>query len=179
MTLVTDLRRLRPPVAQCRTRRRARLCRLLLRRARRSIRPPFLLPARRCRQPWAHTRSSASSADRLSPTIYAYTDSGWLYRSDLNGRSWYLVITEPAVADFLMSPSDPNVLYSGKGPDCGGSSVSIAPMHKSEDGGETWTELPAGLDLKPLLIDPSNPNNVFAADCATIYLYRWRPDVGA
>jgi hypothetical protein len=108
--------------------------------------------------------------DRLSPTIYAYTDSGWLYRSDLNGRSWYLVITEPAVADFLMSPSDPNVLYSGKGPDCGGSSVSIAPMHKSEDGGATWTELPAGLDLKPLLIDPSNANNVFAVDCATIYL---------
>ena len=29
--------------------------------------------------------------DRLSPTIYAYTDSGWLYRSDFDGRSWYLV----------------------------------------------------------------------------------------
>ena len=108
--------------------------------------------------------------DRLSSTIYAYTDSGWLYRSDFDGRSWYLVVTEPAVADFLMSPSDPNVLYSGKGPDCGGSSVSIAPMYKSEDGGATWTELTAGLDLKPLMIDPSNPNHLFAADCATIYL---------
>ena len=108
--------------------------------------------------------------DRLSSTIYAYTDSGWLYRSDFDGRSWYLVITEPAVNDFLMSPSDPNVLYSGSGPDCSGSSASIAPMYKSEDGGGTWTELPGGLDLKPMLIDPSNPNNVFAADCATLYL---------
>ena len=108
--------------------------------------------------------------DRLSSTIYAYTDSGWLYRSDFDGRSWYLVITEPAVNDFLMSPSDPNVLYSGNGPDCSGSAASIAPMYKSEDGGETWTELPGGLDLKPMLIDPSNPNNVFAADCATLYL---------
>ena len=108
--------------------------------------------------------------DRLSSTVYAYTDSGWLYRSDFDGRSWYLVITEPAVNDFLMSPSDPNVLYSGSGPDCSGSTASIAPMYKSEDGGGTWTELPGGLDLKPMLIDPSNPNNVFAADCATLYL---------
>ena len=108
--------------------------------------------------------------DRLSPTIYAYTDSGWLFRSDMDGRSWYLVITEPAVNDFVMSPSDPNVLYSGKGPDCTGSSVSISPMYRSEDGGETWTELSGGLDLKPMMIDPSNPNNVFAADCTTLYL---------
>lgn len=108
--------------------------------------------------------------DRLSPTIYAYTDIGWLYRSNEDGRGWYLVVTEPAVDTFLMSPSDPNVLYSGKGPDCGGSSASIAPMFKSEDGGETWTELVSGLDLKPMLIDPSNPNRVFAADCTTLYL---------
>jgi photosystem II stability/assembly factor-like uncharacterized protein len=108
--------------------------------------------------------------DRLSSTIYAYTDNDWLYRSDRDGRGWYMVITNPAVDDFIMSPSDPSVLYSGTGPDCGGSSVAIAPMYKSVDSGETWTELPAGLDLKPMLIDPTNADIVFAADCTTLYL---------
>jgi photosystem II stability/assembly factor-like uncharacterized protein len=108
--------------------------------------------------------------DRLSSTVYAFTDNNWLYRSDLDGRGWYLVVTNPPVDHFLMSASDPNVLYSGAGQSCGGSSLEIAPMYKSEDGGETWVELPAGLDLKPLLVDQGNPDNVFAADCTTLYL---------
>jgi hypothetical protein len=107
--------------------------------------------------------------DRLSSTIYAYTDNGWLYRSDRDGRSWYLVTTNPFVGDFVMSASDPNVLYSGSA-DCEASSATIAPMYKSENGGETWTELPGGLDLKPMLVDQGNPDNVFAVDCSTVYL---------
>lgn len=108
--------------------------------------------------------------DRLSSTIYAYTNNGSLYRSDQNGRGWYLVVTNPAVQDFLMSASNPDVLYSGGDQDCAGSAVAIAPMYKSVDGGETWTELPAGLDLEPMLIDQGNPDNLFAADCTTLYL---------
>ncbi len=108
--------------------------------------------------------------DRLSSTLYVYTDNNWLYRSDLDGRSWYLVVTDPFVGDFLMSASDPNVLYSGEGPNCTSAALTISPMYKSVDGGETWDELPTGLDLKPLLIDQSNPDNVFASDCTTLYL---------
>jgi photosystem II stability/assembly factor-like uncharacterized protein len=108
--------------------------------------------------------------DRLSSTIYAYTDNGWLYRSDLDGRAWTLVITNPLVEDFVMSAADPNVLYSGEGPTCTSSAATIAPMYKSIDGGYSWTELTTGLDLKPLLIDPANADNVFAADCSTLYL---------
>jgi photosystem II stability/assembly factor-like uncharacterized protein len=69
-----------------------------------------------------------------------------------------------------MSAADPNVLYSGTGQDCAGAAATIAPMYKSADGGHSWIELPAGLGLKPLLIDPANPNNVFAADCSALYL---------
>lgn len=116
------------------------------------------------------TRIAKVIGDRLSSTIYAYTTRGWLYRSDLDGRAWQLVVANPPVDDFLMSAADPNVLYSGAGQSCASSAATIAPMYKSIDGGYTWTELPGGLDLKPLLIDPANPDNVFAADCATIYL---------
>jgi len=108
--------------------------------------------------------------DPHSPTLYAYTNEGWLYRSNSNGSQWYMVVTKPAMADFLMSASDPNVLYSGAGPTCGSSTVAIAPMYKSEDGGETWAELPGGLGLKPMLIDPSDAQHLFAADCTTLYL---------
>ena len=108
--------------------------------------------------------------DPHSPTLYAYTNEGWLYRSNSNGSQWYMVVTKPAMADFLMSASDPNVLYSGAGPECGSSTVQIAPMYKSEDGGETWTELPSGLGLKPMLIDPSDAKHLFAVDCTTLYL---------
>ena len=108
--------------------------------------------------------------DPHSPTLYAYTNEGWLYRSNSNGSQWYMVVTEPAMADFLMSAADPNVLYSGAGPTCGSSTVEIAPMYKSEDGGETWAELSGGLGLKPMLIDPSDAQHLFAADCTTLYL---------
>jgi photosystem II stability/assembly factor-like uncharacterized protein len=108
--------------------------------------------------------------DRLSSTIYAYTDNDWLYRSDRNGSGWRMVVTDPAVEDFLMSAADPNVLYSGAGQNCAGSTVAIAPMYKSVDGGETWTELPAGINLKPMLLDPANADILFAADCTTLYL---------
>jgi photosystem II stability/assembly factor-like uncharacterized protein len=137
-------------------------------------RPHYPTPTPRAASPTGVTVGNNSIAkvigDRLSSTIYAYTTRGWLYRSDLDGRSWQLVITNPPVSDFVMSAADPNVLYSGAGQSCTNAAAPIAPLYKSVDGGYTWTELPGGLDLKPLLIDPVDPDTLFAADCATIYL---------
>jgi hypothetical protein len=79
-------------------------------------------------------------------------------------------MTNPPVENFLMSAADPNVLYSSSGVNCANSAAAITPMYKSIDGGYTWTELPAGLALEPLLIDPANPDILFAADCSTLYL---------
>ena len=107
---------------------------------------------------------------RLSAVIYAFTDNDRLYRSNSNGRSWVFVSSNAPVDNFLMSAADPNVLYGGPALDCSGTSVVLAPMHKSTDGGYTWTELSGGFNLKPMLIDPSDPDTLFAADCATIYL---------
>jgi len=108
--------------------------------------------------------------DPHSATIYAFTNAGWLYRSNTNGSQWYMVVTNPAMHHFLMSAADPNILYSGAGPNCSSATVEIAPMYKSEDGGETWTELAGGLGLKPMLADPSDADKLFAADCTTLYL---------
>ena len=108
--------------------------------------------------------------DRLSPTIYAFTSNDSLYRSDDNGRIWFLIRSQLEVDDFLMSAADPNVLYSGKGADCSDPAASNEPFYQSLDGGYTWDEMPTAINLRPLLIDPADPYRLFAADCTMLYL---------
>lgn len=108
--------------------------------------------------------------DRLSPTIYAFTENGYLYRSDHDGRLWSLVTTAAPVEDFLMSSADPDVLYSGAGVDCRDPRAPNQPFFRSTDGGVTWRELPTAINLRPLLIDPTDPMRLFAADCNMLYL---------
>ena len=148
----------------------------------RPIPPQPVPPAPRPPQPAPVARTASRAAvigtyiitkvigDRLSPTVYAYTNNNRLYRSDDDGRTWQLVATNPPVGHFVMSAVNPDILYSGSGPNCAAASATLAPMYKSTDGGFSWSELTTGLDLKPLLIDPSNAEHVFAADCSTLYL---------
>jgi hypothetical protein len=109
--------------------------------------------------------------DRLSSTIYAYTDAGWLYRSDDDGRVWTLVTTDPMVDDFVMNAINPDVLYSDSEVTCeGGTASADEPMYRSIDGGLTWIELPGSLTLRPMLSHQGDPNSLFAADCTMLYL---------
>lgn len=108
--------------------------------------------------------------DRLSPTIYAFTTNDSFYRSDDNGRIWFLIRSQLEVDDFVMSVADPNVLYSGKGADCADPAASNEPFFQSLDGGYTWEEMPTAINLRPLLIDPADPYRLFATDCTMLYL---------
>ncbi|MBX3012850.1 MAG: hypothetical protein KF832_15150 [Caldilineaceae bacterium] len=108
--------------------------------------------------------------DRLSSVIYAYTKSGWLYRSDDDGRVWLLVTTEPFVDDFVMNADNPDVLYSDSEVTCDESVSADEPMYRSIDGGLTWIELPDSLNKRPLLSHQGDPNSLFAADCDMLYL---------
>jgi hypothetical protein len=107
--------------------------------------------------------------NRLSPVIYGYTANGWLYRSPDNGETWALVSTNPAVDDFVMSPANPNVLYSGKGQDCS-FIVDDQPMYKSVNGGMTFVPLAGANNLRPLLAHGSEETILFAASCTNLYL---------
>jgi hypothetical protein len=108
--------------------------------------------------------------DRLSSTLYAYTFSGWLYRSPNDGATWQLVTTQPAVPDFIMSAADPAVLYSGLGADCDGTPQPPQPLYKSVDGGVNWSQLPGAENLRPLLAHAGDANSIFAAGCDAPYL---------
>lgn len=109
--------------------------------------------------------------DRLSSVIYAYSESGWLYRSDDDGRVWLLVTTEPMVDDFVMNADNPDVLYSDSEVTCEeGVASADEPMYRSIDGGLSWIELPDSLYKRPLLSHQGDPNSLFAADCEMLYL---------
>ncbi len=95
-----------------------------------------------------------------------------LYRSDDAGGTWTLVGNVPISgpgSNFIVAPSNPDVLYSGTGYPCyaGGPPV---PMYKSTDGGHNWTEVPSGVDLAPAAVHPSHADWVYATGCDGIYL---------
>jgi len=108
--------------------------------------------------------------DRLSSTVYAYTENSALYRSNDNGRVWYVVQANPDVDDFVMSAANPDILYSGKGVDCDDPDAANEPLYISKDGGYSWEEVPTGMNLRPLLIHGADANSLFAADCDMLYL---------
>lgn len=98
-----------------------------------------------------------------------------VYKSVDNGESWELVLEideNTGVVDLVMDPTDPDVLYAASyqrrrhtwvlingGPGSG--------IHKTTDGGRTWTELTSGLpgtDMGRigLAIAQKEPNTVYA-----------------
>ncbi len=99
-----------------------------------------------------------------SETIYALTEAG-LYRSDDGARAWTLMNTAPPTTEsILLAPSQPEILFAGAGYPCyqGGPDVM---MFKSIDSGRSWEEAPAGLNLQPLAINPSDPDRIYARGC--------------
>ena len=98
-----------------------------------------------------------------------------LYKSVDGGKNWNAVLTvdeHTGVNDVVMSPANPDVLYAsthqrrrhvftyvGGGPGSG--------IHKSTDGGETWTKIHTGLPEVELgriglAVTPADPHLVYA-----------------
>ena len=108
--------------------------------------------------------------DGLSDVVYGLTENGALYLSEDGGTTWVLMTGEAAVEDFVVSPANPLVLYAGQGIDCGANSAEFRPFLRSGDGGATWSRLPIGDNLVPLLAHPQETYTLFAADCALPYM---------
>ncbi|GAA4271533.1 glycosyl hydrolase [Aquimarina gracilis] len=98
-----------------------------------------------------------------------------LYKTEDGGKTWKAILTvdeHTGVNDVVMDPRDPNVLYAstlqrrrhvytyvGGGPG--------SAMHKSVDGGVTWSKINKGLPSEELgriglAISPANPEIIYA-----------------
>lgn len=108
-------------------------------------------------------------------TFYVAYASGGLWKTTNNGVSFeQLFDDQPTIimGDVVIDPSDPRRLFVGTGENNSSrSSYGGMGVFRSEDGGETWSLV--GLEgadrIGRILIDPRNPDRVFAAVVGKLY----------
>ncbi|SMP79045.1 Sortilin, neurotensin receptor 3 [Neorhodopirellula lusitana] len=100
-------------------------------------------------------------------TIYAAVGSGGVWKTANAGLTWKPLFTNEstfAIGDITVAPSDANTVWVGTG-EChlGGNSFDGTGVFKSDDAGESWTNmgLPDSKRISKIVIDPSDKNIVY------------------
>ncbi|GAB5537779.1 MAG: hypothetical protein Rubg2KO_40280 [Rubricoccaceae bacterium] len=125
---------------------------------------------------WVHPDDSDVVLVAAQGPLWSSGGERGLYRTEDSGETWTRVLGGgdwTGATDLVVDPRDPDVMYAatwdrhrtvaaymGGGPGTG--------LHKSTDGGRTWTELTRGLPKSNmgkigLAISPQNPDVVYAA----------------
>ena len=115
-----------------------------------------------------------------STTIYVGSPGGGLWKSTNSGTTWATGTDNLAVigtTDLAIHPTNPLIQYLATGDGEAQDTYSIGVL-KTTDGGTTW--LPSGLTwlvtqgrtISRLLINPQNPNTLFAATSNGVYRTR-------
>ncbi|HEV3459904.1 MAG TPA: glycoside hydrolase, partial [Thermoanaerobaculia bacterium] len=101
--------------------------------------------------------------------FYMGVNNGGVWKTDDAGRTWRpLFDGQPtqSIGALAVAPSDPRVIYAGSGEGLQRPDLSVGDgIYKSTDGGETWEHLGLrdGQQIPVVLVDPHDPNRVFAA----------------
>jgi photosystem II stability/assembly factor-like uncharacterized protein len=107
--------------------------------------------------------------------IYAGAASGGIWKTTDGGTHWTPIFDDKEVSSvsaLAVAASDPNVVWAGTGETFIRSNISIGNgIYKSTDAGKTWQHM--GLEatgrIARVLIDPRNPDVVFAASMGHSY----------
>jgi len=117
---------------------------------------------------------SAALAIPTPTRIYVGTSLGHIFRVDFGGVSWGapVVLTRPAagfISDLLAHPTDPQRIYATYS---GLSNPGGAHVFRSDDGGQSWIDISAGLPdlaVNSIELDPLHPDTIFVAADLGVY----------
>lgn len=125
---------------------------------------------------WVHPTDSDVVLVAAQGPLWSKGGERGIYRTTDGGETWTRTLGDDewtGATDLVADPRDPNVLYAatwqrhrnvaaymGGGPGSG--------LHKSTDGGQTWTKLSRGLPSSNmgkigLAVSPQNPDRIYAA----------------
>ena len=126
--------------------------------------------------------SSAAGIPGQPYTYYVGAASGGIYKTTDGGVNWDEMFDDQpvqSIGSLAVSPTDPNIVWTGTGEGKIRSHVSIGQgVYKSTDAGETWTLMglePTGR-IPRLVIHPVNPDIVYV--CALGHSYGPQPERG-
>ncbi|HMF17258.1 MAG TPA: hypothetical protein VKE98_08635, partial [Gemmataceae bacterium] len=121
-------------------------------------------------------RVSAVAGVPGQPNVYyAGAASGGIFKTVDGGVHWQPIFDSQAVSSIgalAVAPSDPNIVWAGTGEAWIRSHISIGDgIYQSTDAGKSWKHM--GLEktgrIARVIIDPRDPNIVFAAAVGTAY----------
>lgn len=113
--------------------------------------------------------SAVAGIARDASTYYAGAASGGIFKSTDGGNSWKPIFDKQpaaAIGALAVAPSEPSTVWAGTGEAWMIRDIDVMGngIYKSTDAGKTWTNM--GLAdsgrIGRIVIDPSNPNIVFA-----------------
>jgi photosystem II stability/assembly factor-like uncharacterized protein len=120
--------------------------------------------------PFRGGRTRAATGVPSQPNVfYVGQVNGGVWKSDDYGRTWNPIFDDQptqSIGAIAVAPSDPNVIYAASGEGLQRPDLSVGDgIYKSADAGKTWTHLGLrdGQQIPSLVIDPRDPNRLFAA----------------
>jgi photosystem II stability/assembly factor-like uncharacterized protein len=120
--------------------------------------------------PFRGGRTRAATGVPAQPNVfYVGQVNGGAWKSTDYGRTWNPVFdheSTQSIGAIAVAASDPNVVYVASGEGLHRPDLSIGNgIYKSTDAGKTWTHLGLrdGFQIPALVVDPRDPNRVYAA----------------
>ena len=124
----------------------------------------------RCIGPFRGGRTVATAGIPSKPNVFFMAQvNGGVWKSTDYGQTWNPVFDgQPtqSVGSIAVAPSNPDIIYVGSGEGLQRPDLSVGDgIYKSTDGGKTWAHLGLrdGQQIPVVLVDPRDPNRVFAA----------------
>src|SRR6266404_4092864 len=133
---------------------------------------PSLYAALRWRAigPFRGGRTVGAAGVPQQPNVfYIGVNNGGVWKTTDYGLTWTPIFDDQptqSIGAVAVAPSDPNIIYVGSGEGLQRPDLSIGDgIYRSTDAGRTWEHLGLrdGQQISALLVDPRNPNRVFAA----------------